>query len=67
MLSPGGSVFDIGIVEDPEILRPRVIARKMSAASLSGFLSKLCATYPMILKMVSIRLKYYQILFLISS
>jgi hypothetical protein len=40
MLFPGVGVFDSGIIEDPEILRPRVIAREVSAAPLSGFLSK---------------------------
>jgi hypothetical protein len=36
MLCPGVSVFDRGIVEDPKMLRPRVIAREMSAAPPPG-------------------------------
>jgi hypothetical protein len=40
MLCPGVSGLDNSIVEDPEMLWPMVIAREMSAAPLSGFLSK---------------------------
>jgi hypothetical protein len=36
MLCPGVSVFGKGIVENPEILRPGVVAREMRAAPPYG-------------------------------